>query len=372
MVSGRRTCSLLKQEGALAETAAMLLPAAVRLAALLTLLGGLVVGAAAGAGGDSLPAPPGQALGDRVKVGAYVRLAGRPHADPVAPQDLAAVERGIGHRLDLVHYFFTWGRALPEALSSNVDGRELMLSLKPDGGLVEDIASGRQDPYIDQFARDARTWGGPLYLRFGHEMNGEWMSYSAGRPGGPSAARFRAAWVRLVERVRAQGASQVRFVWSPNESDFPDVAGNHMEDYWPGDQYVDVAGFDAYNWSSQQPARGDGTWRTFEQIVAGPYARITAFTSRPLWLTEFGTTEAVPGVDPAGAGKAQWFRDMYASRRFPRLAGLVYFSERDDRDVQRDWRLDSSAGSLAAFGLRWSGGVRGPAPTAGPAAGPTG
>lgn len=293
-------------------------------------------------------------LVDRAKVGVYLHPLGKPFADPVAEVDLLAMEAQLGRRFDLVHYFFTWGRPFREAITGNVDGRELMLSMKPEGRLVWDIKDGRQDPFIDQFARDAKAWGNPVYIRFGHEMNGDWMSYSAGRAGGPTATDFKAAWVRLVSRFRAVGATNVEFVWSPNESDWPAVAGNRMEDYWPGDAYVDVAGFDGYNWSSQLPRRGDGRWRSFDEVVSGPYERISRFSGRPIWLCEFGTTEAVYGVDPTGASKAAWFRDMFASTAFPRLTGIVYFSENDERDVQRDWRIDSSPESIAGFRSGWA------------------
>jgi mannan endo-1,4-beta-mannosidase len=287
--------------------------------------------------------PPAEAelppLVDRVKVGAYVHLQGQPYRDPVARQDLETLESEIG-KLDLVHYFFTWGRAFDEALTSNVDGRDLMLSMKPEGDLVQRIAGGEQDGYIDRFAEQARGYGKPVYLRFGHEMNGEWMTYSAAHPDGPSADQFVAAWRHLVDRFRAQGAANVRFVWSPNEKDFPDRAGNRMEDYWPGEPYVDVAGFDGYNWTDREPVRGDGSNRSFEEVVAAPYHRIAQLTSKEIWLCEFGT------VDP---GKGRWFRDMFSSRKFPRLTGVVYFSEDDQRDVQRDWRIDSSADALAGW-----------------------
>jgi hypothetical protein len=287
------------------------------------------------------PLPP---LAERVKVGAYVHLADRPFRDPVAAEDLAYLEGRIGGRLDVVHYFFTWGRGFGEALSPNVVDRELMLSLKPNGDLVRQIVAGGQDAYLRGFASAARDWGRPVYLRFGHEMNGEWMEYSAGRPGGPSASEFVAAWRRMVQIFRDQNAANVKFVWSPNEKDFPSRVGNRMEDYWPGDAWVDIAGFDAYNWSDQRPVRGDGRFRTFDEIVAGPYHRITKLTRKPIWLCEFGTTEPAKGT---------WFRGMFASRQWAQLGAVIYFSERDDRDVQRDWRIDSSDDAVAGWREGW-------------------
>jgi hypothetical protein len=158
-------------------------------------------------------APGGGApLVDRVKIGAYLHLAGRPYRDPVAPADLAFMEERIG-RLDIVHSFFDWGRSFRDAVTSNLDGRDLMLSIQPVGNLVRQIKDGAQDAYIDGFAGSARDYHRPVYLRFGHEMNGEWMSYSAGSAGGPKAADFRGAWQRLVDRFRARrGQCEIRLV----------------------------------------------------------------------------------------------------------------------------------------------------------------
>ena len=84
----------------------------------------------------------------------------------------------------------------------------------------------------------------------------------------------------------------MKFVWSPNESDFPDRPGNHLEDYWPGTDYVDIAGFDAYNWTNAEPRRGDGDDRSFDEIVQGPYQRVAEISAgKDIWLCEFGTVE---------------------------------------------------------------------------------
>lgn len=311
--------------------------AALTSAVAVTAAGALAAGVALAVSG---PAPAESApLVDRVTLGAYVHLQGRPFADPVAPEDLAALEARIG-RLDLVHYYLTWGRGFGEVLTPNLDGRGVMLSMKPDGDLVRRIVAGDQDAYLDEFARDVRAYGRPVHIRVGHEMNGHWMSYSAGHPGGPSAEQFVAAWRRLVDRFRAAGADNARFVWSPNEDDFPARDGNRMEDYWPGEDYVDVAGFDGYDWASTLPRRGDGRDRSFEEVVRGPYERLTRLTDRPIWVCETGTT------DP---GKGAWIRDMLATTAFPRLTGVVYFSEDEQRDVQRDWRIDSSDAAAAAW-----------------------
>ncbi|WP_157970448.1 glycoside hydrolase family 26 protein [Nakamurella deserti] len=301
--------------------------------------------------------PDGPPLIERVRVGAYIHLQDRPFLDPVAPQDLASFESRLG-RLDIVHSFVTWGRQFDEFRNSTSVDHDLLLSLKPDGDLVRQINAGAQDGYLDTFAGQVAAFGRPVFLRFGHEMNGSWMSYSAGG-GGPTAGEFVAAWRHVVDRFRLAGAGNARFVWSPNESDDPDVDGNRLEDYWPGTDYVDIAGFDAYDWGDAEPRRGDGENRSFEEIVEAPYERISRLApGKEIWLCEFGTTEP---------GKADWIRDMFGSRAFPRLTAVIWFSEDDRRDTQRDWRLDSSDEAVQA----WRDAVdRRPAPASSPAAPP--
>jgi beta-mannanase len=292
----------------------------------------------------------------RVKVGSYVHLQDSPAEDPVAPADVDALEGMLGHRFDIIHYFFTWGRSFGEALNATSNDHDLLLSLKPDGNIVREVIDGVHDGYLEQFARDVRDFGRVVYLRYGHEMNGSWMSYSAGADGGPSADQFVQSWRHLVAVFRRVGATNARFVWCVNEMDVPDRPGNRMEDYWPGKESVDIIGFDAYNWSYREPKRGNGSYRTFAEITDAPYRRVAALTNdRPVWLCEFGTTDPVIPPDPSGSTKGGWFRDMFASTSFPRLEAIVYFSKDDQGETMRDWRLDSSADSIAGFRQGWAG-----------------
>ncbi len=135
-------------------------------------------------------------------------------------------------------------------------------------------------------------------------------------------------------------------MWCPNEKDFPATPGNLVEDYWPGEDYVDVLGFDAYNWGEGRPVQGDGRQRSFEEIVEAGYERVQKLSDVPIWMCEYGT------VDP---DKGRWFREQFESRRFPRLEMLVYFSAHDRRDVHRDWRLDSSQDALRGWRNGWQG-----------------
>ena len=79
---------------------------------------------------------------------------------------------------------------------------------------LKTIIAGNHDAYIRQWARDAATWGKPMYLRFAHEMNGTWFPWSPG-VNGNTAKQFRSTWTRVHRIFQEEGATNVRWVWSP-------------------------------------------------------------------------------------------------------------------------------------------------------------
>lgn len=289
-------------------------------------------------------------LVDRAKVGCYVQ--GPNGENPVPSSYLDLFELQLGKRFDIVHYFIGWNAPFDVALNGNVPERELMISWAPPGPAISEILKAKFDPYIADYARGVKAYRHPVYIRFAAEMNGDWNSYSAGAPGGPSASEYILAWHRVVGIFRAVHAHNVSFIWCPTEVDTPDVAGNHLEEYWPGSRYVDILAFDAYNWSVGGDIEGGGGWRTFDQMCANGYARVAALdSSLPIWLCETGCTEAVPG-DPPGVTKGGWFTDMFRSESYPRLTGLIYFSS-DDTTLGRDWRINTSTEAVEGWREGW-------------------
>ena len=142
------------------------------------------------------------------------------------------------------------------------------------------------------------------------------------------------AWRHVHDIFRAAGATNVKWVWSPNVvySNSPPLAP-----YYPGDAYVDQVGMDGYNW-------GDyfsfwKAWMSFEEIFGPTIAQVRTFTSRPLMVAETASTEL-------GGDKAAWIRDFFAAlRRHPEVTGFVWFNQKKETD----WRIESSAAARSAF-----------------------
>jgi len=172
-------------------------------------------------------------------------------------------------------------------------------------------------------------------VRFAHEMNGNWYPWGSG-VNGNTAARYIAAWRHVVRIFRRAGASNVRWVWSPN------VYGNNgaraFAPLYPGNRWVDWVALDGYNWG---PLRTSG-WVGFGDLFGPSYDAMTRLTRKPLMIAETATSEH-------GGDKAAWIRDaleVTLPTRFPRVRALVWF----DREKETDWRVTSSPAALLAFG----------------------
>jgi mannan endo-1,4-beta-mannosidase len=192
------------------------------------------------------------------------------------------------------------------------------------------IASGRYDQMIREDARIAARHDGPILLRWAQEMNGLWFPERSADP-----RAFVASWIRYVEIFRAEGATNVTFVWTPSVED---VAGARpMEPYFPGERYVDYVGLDGYNW-------GHAEDRSFGEVFAASYERLTRLSSKPVVI---GETASPPQPD-----KGQWIHNgllRELPRRFPDVVAVLWFSKDMSREGQRDWRIETSQDATTAW-----------------------
>ena len=117
------------------------------------------------------------------------------------------------------------------------------------GGLKK-IAEGKFDPEIRHLAAFVRKVGRPVFLRVGYEFDGVWNK------GYQDHSAYVAAWRRIVDVVRSEGAANAGFVWQTSASPIDDVLDGHhdaIENWYPGDAYVDWMGL---SWFLSPDERG--------------------------------------------------------------------------------------------------------------------
>lgn len=247
-------------------------------------------------------------------------------------QPIETLERDLGRQLDIVHWYAPWDDGWNARGAALLGDRTPLISWENNHVTTASIAAGQHDTYIREWAAGARQHPTDVYVRLFPEMNGDWTPWNG------NAADLKAAWRRIVNLFRLEGAHNVKFVFSPNITDEPRADWNRMENYYPGDEYVDVLALDGFN-------RGDTLthrWRTFQDTFQAPYERITRLNpTAPVWIAETGSTDT-------GGSKAQWVTDMFRAlenRLLPNLEAVVWFNE----DKEYDWRIDSSPAALQAF-----------------------
>jgi beta-mannanase len=276
---------------------------------------------------------------------------------PVYPNDTSSIdslEGAAGRHLAIVHWFALWGGWKRDFNRADLDlvskrGSTPMITWEPWSGVANDgqwtlrdaILSGKNDAYIESWARGLSDYGKPVLLRFAHEMHNSSYPWALG-VNGNTAVEYVAAWQRVRAIFARYPTNNVRWIWNPNTmGDAP--ASEHQSLYrslYPGDAQVDLVGLDVYN-TGPNLDWGAPRWRPFGEILGEPYAAITAVSARPLILPEIGSAET-------GGSKPAWIADALSdqtSARFPRLRAMVWF----DISKEERWEIRSSAQSLQAW-----------------------
>lgn len=221
----------------------------------------------------------------------------------------------------------------------------------------EKILAGWYDPDLRRYAQAARTFARPIVLDFAPEANGNWYPWSGVFQGGrlttgygnPTLAdgpeRYRDTYRRLVDLFRAEGATNVTWVFHVVGDDKPLETWNSKQAYYPGDNYVDWIGVSIY--SAQYP--GD-QWEDFTVGMDHAYRELTALSpTKPMAVLEFGIIE-----DPFVAfRKADWITNALTALRtntYPRVKAVAYWHESAwIRTGENNMRVDSSPSALQAY-----------------------
>jgi len=255
----------------------------------------------------------------------------------------------LHHPLDLLNFYLNWPDRFPTSSVRTIASAGVTPEItwqpwlsRPDGSHrgvpLRAIADGQYDAFIRQWAQAAASCDRPIYLRFAHEMNSNGLPWSASAPGN-SAHLYVDAYRHVVDMFRAAGASNVRWIWSPNVAY---RGSTPLAAVYPGRSYVDMVGLDGYNSGT---AVAGSTWRTPAQVFGETLEQVRSLApDTPVLITETASSAA-------GGSKPRWIRQLFAYLGAqPEVVGVVWFN----LVTRADWLLNSSPADLAAarVGLR--------------------
>jgi hypothetical protein len=291
---------------------------------------------------------------DRVLLGAYDNWL------PASLEGLMRMETALDRPMPLVHFFTAWGdrpeHRFPRRAADAIweVGSVPVITWEPwlstfDGGRhphlppadqrdmegMSAVARGDYDFYLEAWGRDAAAFGHPVMVRFGHEMNDAYRY-----PWGPHHNRpqeYVDAYRHVVKVVRAQGARNVIWVWSPH------IAYDDFEFYYPGHDVVDWVGATVLNYGT---VAYWSEWWTFDDIFTRKYERLSQY-DKPLMAAEFGTLMA-------GGERAPWFEQALTRlpQRLPNVKAVLFFHSRRDASITYqaiNWSFDEDPGVIRAI-----------------------
>lgn len=278
---------------------------------------------------------------------------------------LAEFARLVGKRPALLKTFHALGedfapsswvgglmKRVNAAGSTNYVALDLRFPGAPGRNLLDAIVAGRADAHVRDLARDMKALGFTILVSPGWEMNGRWNDYAwqghanGGERGGP--AKYVAAYRRVVDIFRREGATNVKWVFSPNVGNaftYQSTGSAHWNwygHYYPGDAYVDYLGPHGYNGATLW----GGSYQHFESMFNGSGAdqllsdMERRYPRKKIIIGEYATEEV------RGRDKGEWIAQAYETmRRHPNVVGAIWFH----MDKETDWRINSSRSALNAY-----------------------
>jgi hypothetical protein len=243
--------------------------------------------------------------------------------DPAVNDDLSRVRAAYGKEYAIVLVYAQWGELLP-VLSTRAAAEAdaaLQVAWEPSYGLE----AVNDDGYVREFARALNDYSNPVFLRFASEMNGDWVPWT----GNPALyiEKF-----RLISQIMREEAPNVAMVWSPNC-----VPTKNIDQYYPGDQYVDwvgVSGYSDYYFIGNPASKESVAQNFFQGKNAQPLSKFDyvyqQYASRkPIMISETGVAWANrnPYEVVAGWG-AEHLKRLYRELPvlYPRIKAVCYFN----------------------------------------------
>jgi hypothetical protein len=163
---------------------------------------------------------------------------------------------------------------------------------------MQKIIDGAFDAELTQWAIEAKNTNIPLLAEFGTEVNGNWFPWNgqyngAGETTGygdpnlyDGPERFRDAYRHLIDICNNNGATNITWFFHVDAYSEPDADWNKIDNYYPGDNYIDWLGVSIYG-----PQESKEDYQEFSEILNDVYPTLSNLSNKPIAILEFAITE---------------------------------------------------------------------------------
>jgi hypothetical protein len=255
-------------------------------------------------------------------------------------------ERLSGRPLAMASFFWFLDWDFPKRICDDIRS----LNKTPHLGVIvggistSDIAKGKADNKLREWARAAKAYKNPIFFRFLPEMNGNWHLYSEAHDPAQTHQKYVEAWRHAVNVFKQVGADNIVWVWAPTSIS---VGKIHWKDYYPGDDYVDWVGVSVYSFL------GNGDPEPQIMGIYNDYAE-----RKPIIIAECASGDADSNAKSYKPGKSYYDNPVMWINRFfdtienkaSRVKAFVWFNI----DRERVWKIQESTDKTKIFKDRLS------------------
>lgn len=197
-----------------------------------------------------------------------------------------------------------------------------------------EILEGKYDFYIDQIATEIKRFDQKIIVRLMHEMN--LPQYHWGYNSEVDKDNYSKIYIKLyryiVDRFKSQNVSNVAWAFCPNNESVPNEEWNNLENFYPGDNYVDIIGLDAYNWGDFTRDDWHSTWKSLDQLTSDSLRKLKSLASnKDIMIFETATV----GNE---SEKIKWINEALLFASENNLRSIIFF----DINKEMNWEIPSS------------------------------
>jgi beta-mannanase len=243
-------------------------------------------------------------------------------ADRPTKKEISEFQKAYGKKPYFVLIFVDWNNFPQKAVLNEIFSSDCIpvITWEPwhtndEAGIEYDsLLKGDYDEYLNEFAKAMKIPDKAVYLRFAHEMNGNWYPWSGSKIG---AQKYIDLYRYVKDFFDKKGVGNIKWIFSINSEDVPSTKSNYFMNYYPGDEYVDCIGLDGYNWGN---TKSWSKWISFKEIFKKSYNKITKSLDKAVVITEFGCADK-------GGDKSIWIKEaMRDIKNWTNIKGFILFN----------------------------------------------
>ena len=145
------------------------------------------------------------------------------------------------------------------------------------------IVNGEFDAEIAHLSNFIKSVEGQVFLRIGYEFDGAWNQ------GQENTDKYKAAYKRIADGLRANGTNNVQLVWQASAAVVDDMIEQNSEniaDWYPGDAYVDWVALSWFTRPDFRPTATSGFYPPTSRELSEEVIEFARKKNKPVMIAE--------------------------------------------------------------------------------------